>query len=428
MLKKINLIVAFCFLFIVLPVQVLAYSAKSGEYDPPADSDYYKKKISWQLYFDNTTTKITIFQYDTSGTLQYQKDMDVKSNSTLWLDMKCKGTTTFNFYDSSGASLGFVQRGLDNGSYLDDSACDYSNPVSLSDYNEAQKQYASDTFGGTKSKLTDPPTADGSGGGTSSGGSGGTTDCSACQIFQAPEWNNYMSKLNDIMNAIPPPPNWSQVATTFTNSIVPAITNSLSNLLGSAPAAPSVPAQPSGTDDHGFNSSAPTMQDVPGLSGSTFDSGTIENSAPVIQQNSDPTGGFNLIQNPIASLPSFPTDALPKPGSTNAGDWGQNKPSQPDNPIPSNPVDTGTPDTGSAPKPADSGATPPAPGDSSGSAPKPSDNGSTPPSPSDSGGTPPSPGGSGGTGPSPSGDSYPGMKDYKPTPESPDGSGGDFSP
>lgn len=437
MIKKVNVLIVLSFVFIMLPIQAFA-SGMSREYYPPSDSDYYQKKISYQLYFSFGTVKVRMTQYKPGlpmddANIITKVTWNVKENSFMWVDMQCKGVLSFEYLDATGKVVSFHDRGEDT-SYLNQGKCTAGDAVKPSDFNEESNQYKSDTFGGTKTPLTNPATADGSGGtgstgyqgvddgsgsgGTDPGGDGGSGSgsCTACEMFSCPGWSDYMGGLDDIKNAIPPAPNWDQVAGKIRDAVVPSLISGIGNVIGSAPAAPSVPSQLPGADDRGINNDVPQMLDVPGLGDAGFDSGKIKDEAPQIPERQDPTGGFDLIQDPVGSLPDLPGDSLPKPGSTDAGDWGKNKPSQPDNPFPSHPKDSGDPDTGGAPKPSDSGGTPPMPGDSSGSVPKPGDNG----------GTPPSPGGSGGTPPNPGGDVYPGMKDYKPTPESADGSGGDI--
>jgi hypothetical protein len=226
-----------------------------------------------------------------------------------------------------------------------------------------------------------------------------------------PNWDEFMKKLDEIKAKIPPAPNWDEVAGKFRDAIVPKLVQDLEAMLGSAPAAPTPPPELPGIDDRGISSKVPQMETVPGLKESGFSSGDIQTQAPEIQFREDPTGGFDLIQNPIDSLPSFPTDNLPIPGSTDPGEWGQNKPFETTIPFPTAPVDLGSPSTEGAPIPA------PSEGDTG-------ETGTTPPTPGDDSGAAPTPGGgsSGGTDPST------GMVDYKPTPDSPDGSGGDFNP
>lgn len=253
-------------------------------------------------------------------------------------------------------------------------------------------------------ELVDPACDSESGGGVNNDENGGNGDNGCgCNIFDLPGWDEHMSKLDEIANRIPPAPNWSQVADTFRDSIVPRLINDLDNLLGIAPAAPSPAPHLPPLNDGGINSKNPTMPDVPGLGNAGFNAGKIKNEAPVIQERPDPTGGFDLITNPLESLPDAPEN--PIPGQTDPGEWGQNKPQELDNPFPF-PEDTGDPNIGNPPKPDDD-ANPPMPGDNVGNAPIPEGDWGAPPK---------------------TDNEVPGMKDYKPSPDAPDGSGGDIYP
>lgn len=413
-------------------------SGVSKEYYPPSNSDYYNKKISYKLYISPDITKVKITQFspmENNGSKEILEEViwDVKPNSTIWVDMTCKGDTSFQYWNGSRwvdtHTRGQTIR-LSNGT------CSNSGNVTLSDFNEEKNQYASDTFKGTKSPLNNPPSKDGSGGTGDSGyigiggdpGSGGNPGggdpgggddpggsepgggddydypewCDPeCRILECPQWHDYMGLIEDIYNAIPPPPNWDAVADTFRDSIVPRLINDLDNLLGRAPAAPSPAPHLPPLNDGGINSKNPTMPDAPGLGNAGFNAGKIKNEAPVIQERPDPTGGFDLITNPLESLPDAPENPLP--GQTDPGEWGQNKPQELDNPFPF-PEDTGDPNIGNPPKPDDD-ANPPMPGDNVGNAPIPGGDYGPPPT---------------------TGGEVPGMKDYKPSPDAPDGSGGDI--
>lgn len=162
------------------------------------------------------------------------------------------------------------------------------------------------------------------GGGNDGGNSGGDGGCSTCDIMNCPGWSDYMGKLDDIKNAIPPAPNWGSVADTFRDSIAPKIKSDLSDLLGKAPNAPSAPGKPNapkmptGLDDGGIK--APTGKDVPSFD---FNENDIKNESEKIPEREDPTGGGFDILDPIEGLPSqdefkdnIPNEgevAIPKP-------------------------------------------------------------------------------------------------------------------
>ncbi|MBM4765470.1 hypothetical protein [Bacillus sp. B15-48] len=132
-------------------------------------------------------------------------------------------------------------------------------------------------------------------------------------IFTSPGWQEHMGKLNQILNAIPTPPNWEMVAGTFRDIIAPRIKTDLQQVLGSTqtpatfnspdtPTAPATPGDLGGLNNRGITS--PTGGNAPGLGDSGFSSGDIKNNAPIITERADPnTGGFT-INNPILSLPS----------------------------------------------------------------------------------------------------------------------------
>lgn len=262
--------------------------------------------------------------------------------------------------------------------------------------------------------------------GSSGGGDGGgSSSCDACQIFSCPGWGEYMQGLQDIKNAIPPAPNWQAVANTFRDTIAPQIKSDMSSLLGWAPEPPSAPAAPatppllSDLDNHGL--SAPTGQEDAGLGSSTFDANDIKNSAPIIQERQDPTGGFSILD-PIAALPSQDEFMKNKPNEGTAtipgnpkddaniapkpaeGDNTAPKPPESANPTPANPKDDGNiapkpPSSDNiAPKPPEGdNYAPSAPKDDTNTAPKPQDtNFGSPGSPKDGGNIAPRPGGTGG--------------------------------
>lgn len=153
----------------------------------------------------------------------------------------------------------------------------------------------------------------------------GGCDC----IFRSPHWEEYMGKIDDIIAAIPPPPNWQHVANIMRDTIVPRMINDLDNLLGTAPPPPAPPsninidpiAPPPEVPVHDYanelQQSEPTMNDNTALEESVYDADDIINDAPEIEFNEDPTGGFNIM-NPLEALP--PTTDMPLPGQ-HAGEW-----------------------------------------------------------------------------------------------------------
>lgn len=373
------------------PIQSLA-SGILQEYYPPSDSDFYQKRITYQYYNSFGVTQIVITQYEYPGstTVIGTKEFAVQENSNIWIDYTCKGQALIEWKDSTGAVKDWLIRS-ETDNYLEQGDC--SNIANLSNYNEELGQYADDTFGATKEAPGTPP-QDGSGGGSSTTDPG-TTDPTA----PPPYWDEYMGKVDEIINKIPPPPNWQEVAETFRDTIAPRIKDDMADLLGSSPEPPSAPSAPSAPsdmadlDDGGFKSKAPTGTDAPGLEEAGFSSDDIKNGAQKIPERSDPnTDGFK-IDDPLMGLPSqeeFMSN-LPTPEegtSPNPDEQDLPAPAAPEEQenVAPNPVDTGA----DAPTPSDDGATAPVPDDSGATAPIPTEEG-TAPIPGDPGATAPIP-------------------------------------
>ncbi|MGD6940957.1 hypothetical protein ACQCT6_02815 [Cytobacillus gottheilii] len=420
-MRKITSSLFVMMLLFQLFVNPAAANQMSREYYPPGNSDYYQKKMSYQLYISHGTKKVKLTQYEsgkpmTEDTVITTVEWDVKENSFIWMDMTCKGPMTFLYLDAAGEVVASHTRG-ESSSHLGQGSCT-GDVIKLSDFNEEENQYKSDTFGGTKPELTNPETPDGSGGdgesgylppgsggddasdggGTDPGGDdgsgsdggsgddgsdGGSGSCDSCEVIKCPGWDEYMGGLEDIKNAIPPAPNWKEVADTFRDSIAPKIKQDMAGLLGSAPSKPAAPSMPSNVNDGGFKNRPPQGSEAPGLGDTDF--GTIKDKAPEIQEVPDNTDGFE-INNPINSFPS-------------QEEFLENVPDDFDNPAPGPPKDI----IGSPPTPLDVGdGEAPIPDDSSGSAPMPGDQGGTAPIPIDGGDTAPLPGDDGGNAPLPS--------------------------
>jgi hypothetical protein len=217
-------------------------------------------------------------------------------------------------------------------------------------------------------------------------------ECSSCSLFNCPGWDQYMSKLDEIKNAIPPAPNWNQIAQTFRDTIVPRMISDLETMLGTAPTPVTSKPQLPPIETHGIENEVPQMNDIPGLEDSVFTKKDIEDQAEEIQFRDDPTGGFDLLQNPIEALPSLP-DGFPMPGK-DGGEWDEHKPKEEFIPFPESPQNSDVQITD-----------PPLPSTNVGSSPLPGQDFGTPPTP-----------GTGGQ--------FDGTKYYKNHPDDPDGSGG----
>ncbi|WP_201775863.1 hypothetical protein [Geobacillus sp. ZGt-1] len=195
--------------------------------------------------------------------------------------------------------------------------------------------------------------------------------CIGCDLFNCPGWSEYMGKLNEIRDAIPPAPNWNQVAAIFRDTIVPRLIADMEVMLGTAPTPPAEPADLPGVDTHGIETKVPSMPDS-GLDTSGFTKSRIESEAPQIPFRNDDSGGFDIV-NPLDTLPALP-DKI-EPGNTDAGGWDAGHPQQQDDQLPIPKDQTGTPDTSNAPIPSQNNDTPPSPGDSSDNPPIPQDDG-----------------------------------------------------
>lgn len=152
--------------------------------------------------------------------------------------------------------------------------------------------------------------------------------CKDC-LFDCPEWDKYMGKVDDIIDKIPPPPNWSDMTDQFNEDVVPKLVDDLEDMLGEAPEPPSLPSvdmpdtpdmpdEPPPLDDNGLSEQEPVMDLPDGLEEEQFDAGDLESAAEEIEITPDPTGGFD-IGNPMESLDEnlegapMPEESTPEP-------------------------------------------------------------------------------------------------------------------
>jgi len=218
----------------------------------------------------------------------------------------------------------------------------------------------------------------------------GTGDCSC--VVDIPGWGDMMTKLGEIKSAIPPEPNWQQVANTMRDTIVPAFRREMEDMLGTAPEPPAPPVfnnpltggidEPTGSLPADFEESGFTAND-------------LKADAEQIQFQEDASGGFELLD-PVGSLPT-------------QEEFKQNIPSEQDLQAPEVPDVTGTapqpPEQENiAPEPPDVTGTAPSPTEEDNIAPSPSEGENVAPTPGDTTGTAPLPGDDTGTAPVPSDD------------------------
>jgi len=142
MIKKYLVSLMIC---MFIPIPVLA-SGQSGQFYPSSQSDYYKKKFSWQIYVSYGVKKIIFTQYDMKkrdrGLIYYDNP---PQNSFFWVDFTCKGNVGVKFFDKKGKVVDSFVRGPGT-AYLDNTACNYKYFVTFSDYDEKQRKYKSDKF------------------------------------------------------------------------------------------------------------------------------------------------------------------------------------------------------------------------------------------------------------------------------------------
>lgn len=204
-----------------------------------------------------------------------------------------------------------------------------------------------------------------------------------CDLFKCPGWQEHMSKLDEIIGKIPPPPNWQDVAGIFRDTIAPQIKKDIQDILGEVDDPPAPPPRPStppiGKDLDNRDLKDPEGKNADGLKDSGFTDNDIKDKAPKIPVRNDPTGGFK-INNPIDNLPSQDEFIKQKPAEGTAPLPGD--PEEQENKAPS-------PSEGEnqAPIPNEGSNTPPNPNEGNNQAPLPDESG-TAPLPNESGTAP----------------------------------------
>lgn len=208
----------------------------------------------------------------------------------------------------------------------------------------------------------------------------GTGDCGC--VIDIPGWDDMMTKLDEIKSAIPPEPNWQQVANTMRDTIVPAFRQEMEDMLGRAPEPPAPPIfnnpltggidEPTGSLPADFEESGFTAND-------------LKADAEEIQFQEDASGGFEFLD-PIGSLPT-------------QDEFKQNIPEEQELQAPEVPDVSGT-----APEPPEQENIAPEPPDVTGTAPSPTEEDNIAPSPTEGENVAPTPGDNIGTAPIPGDD------------------------
>lgn len=215
----------------------------------------------------------------------------------------------------------------------------------------------------------------------------GGTDCTECEklaeMLACPEWDTYMGELTDAFaDALPPPPDWDEVAEIMAdhivpplidgmvNEVVPAMGAEMDRILGHPDPPPSIPTPtvPAMDGTSGVNRPNP-VDSTPAAE--TYDL----NAIPSVQVEPDNTGGMDLTgADPIDAIPHNDADYMPMPGKETGGmtptiqrpastptptNQGTVEPPAEATPTPS--TTTGPPPSPSAPGPDASVTPPPAP-------------------------------------------------------------------
>ncbi|WP_458414558.1 hypothetical protein ACNQFZ_06740 [Schinkia sp. CFF1] len=326
-MKKI--IMALLLVFSLSPIYASAAYVTQVEYYEPNDTyditielngDYLPAQY-YKIWVDG------IFVYSSENL----NPLSAESYST-----NCNGEFVFKFYDINGNIVGSED----------------GQKFTLTEIKQPSVNCgAGNDTGGTE----EPPPDDG--GGTTDPPPSGGIECPGCEMFECPGWDEYMGKINDIIDGFP----------SITEAIADQTDTIKNEIVGQPPSLPSAPSDPAPVDTYDFENSAPEMIENPDLGDSGFTSTDIENDAPEIQFNDDPTGGFD-IKDPVEALPDPPTE-YPIPGETDAGEWEHNPTDEVEKPQP--PIVELHPFT-PYPLPSDEGTAPPSPGDGGGSAPVPS--------------------------------------------------------
>lgn len=358
-------------LFLLNPIRSFAYGINSTSYESANDR--------YRVVLDMTPYTVSYIKAKiTKGSTVVSEDTHNKTASTMTMYVECNGTITITWYDGSGSSLGsesfsatqIVNENAscnpsggddppgggddppdDGGGDLD--PCDgYLSHLypQCPDYDPPDEGGEDPPPGGgdpPDDGGTDPPP---DGGGTEPPPSGGV-ECPVCDLFECPNWDDYMGKIDEIIDGFPSIEDAIRRQTRDIEDAIEEQTDRIEyDIVGQPPSLPSEPSMPSPPNTYGFENEAPVMEENPDLDNSGFTLQDLEDEAPEIEFREDPTGGFD-IADPVGSLPA-PPSTWPIPGETDAGEWEHN---------PTDEVVTPEP-----PQPDVEEVGPPAPGDSGG--------------------------------------------------------------
>lgn len=317
--KKFFVVLSF-FLVMVMMFSTVAKAANFPGYESNEDACLFNYTNT--IDFLNSVGGYMLVEYTKDGETA-ARSFDAPLSGEYW--MTANGLYTIRLYKPDGTTYG------------------------QSFYQTVVTQVQNDTWNGGSGTFGYDGTTGNTGTDPNDGGSNPDPDPppgEGGEWFEAPAWDEYMGKIDEIINKLPPPPNWDQVADTFYDRVVPRAINDLENMLGTAPLPPSIPAQiqpvtipkpskPVTTDyEDKLNDSMPQMQVNPALDDAAFTADDVRNEAPVIEFREDESGGFDLPSgNPVDSLPELPFVDFPMPGMGDAGEW-DHQPIMPDNPFP----------------------------------------------------------------------------------------------
>jgi hypothetical protein len=360
--KKVVLILA---LFLMIPVSSVSATHVIRREGDIFDGDIYHNVTPVNGYTrytqDFSGTSVNRLKYqswtDGFGTMVTEKIADADADGQPYMtgvNFTCNTSYRVYIYDANHDQIGFMELVVD----------DLTNPTC-------------DSGGNAGEEPTPEPDP-------------GTGDCGC--VIDIPGWDNMMTKLDEIKSAIPPAPDWQQVANTMRDTIVPAFRSEMEDMLGTAPEPPEPPIfnnpitggidEPTGSLPADFEESGFTAND-------------LKADAEEIQFQEDPSGGFELLD-PVGSLPT-------------QEEFKKNIPAEQDLQAPEVPDVSGTapePPTQEniAPTPPDVTGTAPSPSEEDNIAPSPTEGENVAPTPGDTTGTAPLPGDDSGTAPVPSED------------------------